>query len=251
MAWPFGPQAPSWVETTTKRRRRAVSFFMKARLYPRKRGSRSCRVRKASPPRLELYLRADLNLARRVDKVAVGVGDGAEQRVEGAVNVEFEARSCRGADLGSSSRRCYVGGGNSVPGRVYARNVLLVGDVEEVRQEFDVILLSDLEALGDAQVGAPVVWLAEDVASDIRAVGAAGTVDSSHGGAGRIAADRHGVRQAVLDLVDRRNRPVIQQVLRPARELPRRLHHRGQDKAIGHVVDGVAVLAVETEWIEQ
>src|SRR6478672_245099 len=135
---------------------------------------RDKKTRQLKPPRsqvtgnarLELDLRANLDLPWRVDKVTVGVGDGAKQWVESLVHVEVEAR-CGSAAGHGAARGCNVARGYEVTGGIHAGDILLVGDVEDVTHQFHGVLLPDLETLGQANITDPVVGLAERVATDV------------------------------------------------------------------------------------
>ena len=128
---------------------------------------------------LELDLRTNLNLTRRVDEVAVGVG-GTEEWVKGFINVEVEAWSGIAAWNVSSSgrnRTC----GDRICGCVHAGHILLVGDVKEIAEQFNAVFFGHFKAFGQPDVADPVIWLTEGVASDVDSIRASRTVNTAHG----------------------------------------------------------------------
>src|SRR4029077_3813015 len=112
--------------------------------------------------KLELKLRSDLYLPGRINEVAVGVGDRTEQWIEGFINVEIEARSrCAAGHI--PSRGGHVTGCDGIRGRIHARHILLIGNIEEIAKQLNAVLFGHLEALGQPYVANPVVGLAESV----------------------------------------------------------------------------------------
>src|SRR5258708_26458393 len=100
MAWPLALQEKSWAGSKANPARIAMIFFMRGR----------CRLRSARQPKLrrglwllvvsELQPQAELDLPRRIDEIAVGVGNGLEKRVGAQARASGGAgdRTCRGGD---------------------------------------------------------------------------------------------------------------------------------------------------------
>src|SRR5260370_29451085 len=97
-----------------------------------------------------------------MNKIAVGVSRHTKRQVEGEVGT-----------------RDYISG------VLLAGHVLMVGDVEEVADQLQLVFFPKREVLGEAQVTHPGRGQSEGIAPDnVNAVCAAGPVDAAAQGAG-------------------------------------------------------------------
>src|SRR5712692_5742498 len=115
----------------------------------RKRGSLRCRVscEFATGSESEEEADSDLDLTAGVGKVAVGVGDAAESRVEG------QRRSgCRAAD--------------DISGVVDSGDVLVIEEIERLAKDFGAVALTEPNFLGEAKVHIDGSLQLEGIASD-------------------------------------------------------------------------------------
>src|SRR2546427_180080 len=198
------------------------------------------------PPGLEEEADSNLNLAAGVSKIAIGVGDAAEGRVEGQ-----GVGSCGATD--------------DIPRIVDAGNVLVIEEIEGLTQDLRTVVLTEANLLGQADVHVNGALHLEGVATDdIDTLPAIGTVDARSKGlvrdCGDVARGRVGacreyrrcctggnqrVGQTALRGVDRRELPVIGQVAQGSVGVPRALDDGTGNDAVGHVEDRVAVFGLD------
>ena len=123
------------------------------------------------PPGLEEEADSNLNLAAGVSKIAIGVGDAAEGRVEGQ-----GGGSCGATD--------------DIPRIVDAGNVLVIEEIEGLSQDLRTVVLTEANLLGQADVHVNGALHLEGVATDdIDTLPAIGTVDARSKGLVRDCGD--------------------------------------------------------------
>ncbi len=107
---------------------------------------------------------ANLNLAAGVGKIAVGIGDAAEWRVE---------RQCRSYKL-----CCRIGGApDAISGVVDAGYVLMVEEIERLAENLGTVTVAEANFLGEAQVHVDSALHLEGIAADdVDALATIGTV---------------------------------------------------------------------------
>src|SRR5579864_282049 len=175
----------------------------------------------------EVEASSKLNLPRVVNKVAVGVGGRPEQWRKGRCrcggsDVKAKARACgRARSYAAGGQRNRPGGLGDVRCGVNSGHILLVGQIEEIREDFHFVSFRDGEALGNTQVSDPCDGLTERVATDVNPVGTTRTVDAAQGPARCVAGSKRGVGIARLDLIDGRKLPSFNQLFGPSSALPR------------------------------
>ncbi len=104
---------------------------------------------------LKAEAQGELELALAVEGGAVGIGDGAE--AGSAVG------SAQESEAGIAARR--TGSVDDVAGGVDVGDVLVVEDVEDFTDDFEVVTLAYLRVFGEAGVNVVDAWVAEGVAS--------------------------------------------------------------------------------------
>src|SRR5258708_1217178 len=128
---------------------------------------------------LEVNPDTQLDLPGGIQEVAVvDAGGRAEDRSKRTVHVKAQARRSGAAGIGATGSCDGTAGLNAIAGGLNAHDVLLVGDIEEVRQQFESVSVVEGKVLGNPHIGQPRHRLTEIVeAKHVDSVAAAGTID--------------------------------------------------------------------------
>src|SRR5882762_10045144 len=222
-----------------------------AAIAKRERGGRSRRASEDSAIGSEQEAEADLNLTAGIGKVAVGICGSAKHRRERAVHIQVETGSRVGASH-QTIRGCNVIRGNPIPKCLGACHVGTIEQVEALTKHFKLVVFPEAEFLGDSEVDNLGSWKVEGVAADnVYALPSVRAVHSRTQSSGSVPGSGERKGQTILYLVDRSKFPAADEIVRPARGLPRGFRNGTENEAVGDVETGVAIFLMEIEWVQK